>query len=140
MTEFSILDIGKEPPEEKCVVRVHTSSWLDARGLHTKKSLTFLKRQCVGYNVLQEDALNIDAESVIDRIINLYTCPDGVYQVSVCNQHRDWETGYVEDYDYELRPVADQPSPRPVDEVVPLEEPIDWEAEVEDMNRRAAGW
>lgn len=140
MTEFSVLYIGKEPPEDRCVVRVHTSSWIDARGLHTKKSLTFLKRQCVGYNVLQEDALNIDAESVINRIVNLDTCPDGVYQVAVCNQYRDWETGYVEDYDYKLLPVTDQLPPRLVDKVEPFEEPIDWEAEVEDMNRRAAGW
>jgi hypothetical protein len=113
VTELCVLALGKEQPEERCVVRLHTSSWLDARGLHTKKSLTFLKRQCVGYNVLQEDALNIDAESVVNRIVNLYTCPDGVYQVAVCNQARDWEMGYVEDYDYELLPLTDQPPSSP---------------------------
>jgi hypothetical protein len=44
---------------------------------------------------------------VFPRIINLDACADGIYTVLVCNERRDWESGYVEDYDYQLWPVSD---------------------------------
>ena len=86
----------------RCTVRVKTTVWADKRGLHTKKSLTFLRRQCEGFNVLAEDASAIGAEEVLPRILNLGEVEDGIYEVVVCNESHDYETGYVDDYDYRL--------------------------------------
>ena len=86
----------------RCTVRVKTAAWADKRGLHTKKSLTFLRRRCEGFNVLDEDASAIGAEEVLLRILNLDEVEDGIYEVVVCNESHDYETGYVDDYDYRL--------------------------------------
>jgi len=86
----------------RCVVRLRTTVWNDKNGLHLKKSLTFLRRQCVGFNILGEDSDAIGVEEVLTKIENFNECEDGIYLVVVCNEHRDWESGYVEDYDYRL--------------------------------------
>jgi hypothetical protein len=86
----------------RCTVRVKTTVWADKRGLHTKKSLTFLRRQCEGFNVIAEDARAIGAEEVLPRILNLDEVEDGIYEVVVCNESHDYETGYVDSYDYRL--------------------------------------
>jgi len=91
-----------EKGENICVVRLTTSAWSDSRGVHLKKSLNFLKRKCKGFNLLYEDCSMIGPEEVIPRIINIYSVPDGVYRVVTCNESRDWESGYVDDYDYKL--------------------------------------
>ena len=86
----------------RCTVRVKTTAWADKRGLHTKKSLTFLRRQCEGFNILAEDADAIGAEEVLPRIVNLGEVEDGIYEVVACNESYDYETGYVDDYNYRL--------------------------------------
>lgn len=86
----------------KVVVRLKTYSWSSKRGVHQRRDLLFLKRQCEGYNVVDEDVSNVGASDVVSRIVNLDACPDGVYEVVICNEKRDWESGYVEDYDYKL--------------------------------------
>lgn len=86
----------------RCTVRVKTTVWADKRGLHTKKSLTFLRRQCEGLNVLEEGTIAIGAGEVLPRILNLGEVEDGIYEVVVCNESFDYETGCVDDYDYRL--------------------------------------
>lgn len=86
----------------RCTVRVKTTVWADKRGLHTKKSLMFLRRRCRGFNMLTEDTSAIGAEEVLPRILNLGEVKDGIYEVMVCNESHDYETGYVDDYDYRL--------------------------------------
>jgi hypothetical protein len=93
-------------PSPKCIVRLTTTCWKDKRGIHTKKSLLFLNLQCEGYNILEEDVSVDGAEEAIDRIINLYECKDGIYQVVTCNEWASWETPHIiEDYDYKLIPL-----------------------------------
>lgn len=89
----------------KCVVRLTTSTWSDKRGVHVRKSLVYLKRQCTGFNILDHDCENIGAEEVVARIQRLYDMPDGIYAVVVCNETTDWETNMVDDYDYKLVPI-----------------------------------
>lgn len=96
---------AEHEPESRCVVRLRTTAWSDKRGLHLKKSLTFLRRQCTGFNILEEDASAIGAEEVLPRILNLDDVEDGTYYVVTCNESRDWESGYVDDYDYRLVPL-----------------------------------
>lgn len=86
----------------RCVVRLHTSMWADGRSLHVKRSLTFLRRQSAGFNVLEEDVATAGTGTVLPRILNLGSCKDGVYEVVTCNVSHDYETGIVDGYDYRL--------------------------------------
>lgn len=97
-------DAGKE--QNRCVVRLRTTAWGDGRALHIKRSLTYLRRQCVGYNGLQEDASAVGAEQAVALITNLDQCPDGVYEVMMCDVRRDWETGHIDGWGYRLVPVS----------------------------------
>lgn len=63
-----------------------------------------MRKLCIGYNVLSEDVDATDAMDVIKRIINLDKCSDGIYEAVICNKSRDWETGYVDGYDFRLVP------------------------------------
>lgn len=101
----NLLDLDiVNPPKEKItiVVRLTTSSWHDKNGLHQKKSLTYLKRKCAGFNFIDEDCNMVNAGEVFDRIINLDECEDGIYQIITCNESKDWKTGYIDDWDYKL--------------------------------------
>ena len=86
----------------RCMVRVKTTIWADKRGLHMKKSLTFLRRQCKGLNILIQDVSAIGAEGVFPNIMNFGEVEDGIYEVVVCNESHNYETGYIDDYDYRL--------------------------------------
>jgi hypothetical protein len=77
------------------------------KGLHLKKDLTFLNRKCLGHNILADDLENCGARDVYLRILDLSTAEDGVYEVVTCNESRDWESGYVEDWDYRLKRIDD---------------------------------
>lgn len=102
--------INQNPPEKTLVVvRLTTSSWNDSNGIHIKRTLRYLLRQCKGYNFIHEDCNMIGAKEVIPRIINLDECDDGIYQVVTCNEDSCWETPHIiEDYDYKLIPYAKQ--------------------------------
>ena len=88
----------------RCVVRVRTSTWADRRGVHTKKSLLFLYKQCAGFNVLEEEIGSVGAEEAMRNIVNLSKAKDGIYTVELCNISRDYETGYNDYWEYELVP------------------------------------
>lgn len=88
-------------PDSITVIRLQTSLWHDKRGCYIRKSLTYLKRKCVGYNILEEDCGAVGAE-ILENIENLYDCEDGVYEVVMTNISHDFESGYVDDYDYRL--------------------------------------
>jgi len=94
-----------EKPPNICVVRLTTSYWKDKRGLHIKKSLTFLKRHSEGYQILKEDASAIGVEQVLNHITNLHDCEDGIYVVLTCNESHDFESGVIDSYDYCLRKI-----------------------------------
>ena len=90
----------------KCVVRVRTTVWQDSRGIHVKKSINFLRRQCKGFNILQEDIGAGGVDEALTRIANLDETKDGIYEVVICNETTDRETGYIDDYEYRLIPVV----------------------------------
>ena len=101
-SELTDMLAGEPKQLNRCVVRLRTTMWANESGLHTKKSLTFLRRKSEGFNVLEEDASAAGVEEVLPRILNLDECEDGIYEVVVCNESHDWETGYVDNYDYRL--------------------------------------
>ena len=98
--------LATDAPKNVCVVKLATTAWADKRGLHIKKSLTYLRRKCSGYNSIEEDVSAIGAEDTARTIINLDECADGIYEVAVCNETHDWESGHVDGYDLKLIPFA----------------------------------
>jgi hypothetical protein len=105
MFDFNLNPQSSEPTS-KCVVRLKTSVWNDSRGIHIKKDITYLRRKSFGFNILEEDVSNIGPEFVVSDIINLNSCSDGIYEVVICNESHDWETGYVDAYNYKLIKVV----------------------------------
>ena len=106
-TMSDLLGEPTEPDNDditRCVVRLRRTAWHDARGCHLRTDLTFLKRHCAGYNILYEDAQNMGMDEVAKHLTGLNTLRDGIYKVVICNAKPDWETGYVEEYDYRLVP------------------------------------
>lgn len=47
--------LAADSPKNVCVVKLTTTAWADKRGLHIKKSLTYLRRKCTGYNAIEEE-------------------------------------------------------------------------------------
>jgi hypothetical protein len=103
----STMSSERAEPRPVVVVRLTTSYWHDRNGMHWKQSLRFLKRKCVGYNVIYEDCQNIGANEVIPRIENLSECDDGLYYIVTCNERgSDWEASHIiDEYDYRLVPL-----------------------------------
>lgn len=98
-----IMENTQEPKQRnRCVVRLRTTKWADKSGLHIKKSLTFLRRKSEGFNILEEDTGAAGVEEILPRILNMDECQDGIYEVVMCNERHDYETGYVDGYDYRL--------------------------------------
>lgn len=88
--------------ENTLLIRLTTSCYHTHKGVHIKKSLTFLKRRSKGYNTLYEDCGNIGADEVVNNITNLHECADGIYKVVVVVFGREWETGLIDDWGYRL--------------------------------------
>ncbi len=74
---------------DKCVIRLTTTAWADHRGLHTKKSLLYLRRKSSGYNILEEYIGASGELGTASIITNLNACEDGVYEVVPCELSDD---------------------------------------------------
>ena len=98
---------GEQKIENICIVKITTDFWSDNKGLYLKKSIRFLRRKCKGFNILEEDCSQIGADWVINNIVNLDKVKDGIYMVNTINEYRDWETGYIEGYDYSLEEIKE---------------------------------
>lgn len=90
----------------KIVCKISTSHWCDNNGIYTKRYIRFLKRKSTGFNYILEDANLAGADSVIRTIVNLNSCADGLYLVTLTDYHTDWETGIVDDWSYRLIPYT----------------------------------
>jgi hypothetical protein len=101
------LQTPQVPPEDRCIVRISTSCWKDKRGIHVRKDINYLRKLCLGYNILEEDCDNLYLSEIVDRILNLYAVEDGVFEVITCNVSTDYETGYIDGYDYKLIPYKE---------------------------------
>lgn len=99
---------GDKAPSTRIIVRLTRTAWHDGTRFEVKTRLSILKRRsCLIHNFLDEDCDNIGALDVLLKVVNLNTSDDGVYALHTCNEKRDWETGYVDDYDYRLDRVYD---------------------------------
>lgn len=89
-----------------CIVRLRTGFWSSKQGMHMKKDIIFLRKLSGGSNYVKEDVNMMGAEDVINGIVNLDECRDGIYEVVQCNIAVDWETGYQDSYAYKLIPFS----------------------------------
>ena len=101
------LSLSEPISDNELVVRLKTESWFDDKGIYIKKKILFMKRQSNGNNFLLEDCNQMGSDEVDGRIINLDECSDGLYKVIICHEYRDWETGMIEDWEYQLIPIEE---------------------------------
>ena len=91
--------------ENKTVVSIRTSRWADSNGFYIKKTVRYLKRKCSGLNAIEEDIQCAGAEDAILSIDNLDKCEDGEYELVFVPGARDYETGFIDDWSYILKPL-----------------------------------
>lgn len=103
-----ILEDKTDKVRSQLVVRISTACWHDRRGAYVKKNIMFQKRLSSGpmRDCFLEDCSNAGFDQVVERIINLDKCKDGLYDVVMCNISTDWETGCIDDWDYRLEPYV----------------------------------
>ncbi len=94
----------REDKENQTIVRVVTTAWHNNKGLHTKRSLNLLKRKSFGFDILQEECIQLGAEDAAKNISNLHKVADGTYELIACNISRDYESGYIDDWNLMLIP------------------------------------
>ena len=98
-----------ENPEEKenghCVVRLRTSTWSDNRGAYQKRSITYLRRKSSGVNGVEMGIDDAGADEFFAMLTNINSCDDGIYEVVMCDPSKDWETGYLNSWNYKLIPL-----------------------------------
>lgn len=87
-----------------CVVRLKTEFFQRGNSFNQQKSVRVLKKQTT-FDLLAEEASSVGVEEALQNILNLNECEDGVYHLVVCNELRDIETGYIDDWNFELIPV-----------------------------------
>ena len=94
-----------EKQVHRTVVRVTTNCYSDGESYTFKKTIRRLKRKSEGYNQL-EGVVELCDENVC--ITNLLDVSDGVYELVTCNHYKDYETGYIEDWDWMLVPHLEE--------------------------------
>jgi len=101
----SILDPIDPTPRSRVFVRLRRSWFRTAAGVAMKTEMNILKRRSTNWEWIEEDIGGAGADVFIGRITNWGAMPDGIYELTITNPCRDFETGIVEDWDYELVPL-----------------------------------
>ena len=88
--------------------RGYYNKYMDAKGFHEKSGFRLLKRKscsgCDKCGFLLESMNEVPDAVIFPKDIN-----DGaLYTVKVVNESRDWETGYIDDYDIKFYEVKDE--------------------------------
>lgn len=102
-----VLKLSPGRPDFSTVGRLSTQYWSDARGIHSKRSFTYLKRKSFGYNVISDGICEIGAKEVILRIDNWDTAPDGLYEVDLLVIGHDLEIGGADTFLLRLTPYIE---------------------------------
>ena len=100
-----VTPLAKSSDKPICTVRITTSQWSDKRGLSQRRDIRYMQQLSRGFNILQDEAQQVGATEAIQKLLDLHTYEDGLYEITTCNESRDWETGYIDDYDFRLIPV-----------------------------------
>jgi len=99
----------EQEAKDRQVVRLTTYCFYDKKksALHIRRSLTTLRRKSSGYQLIEEECSATGADDTVKIITNLSECKDGIYVVVTCNEKRDYETGYIDSYDFKLIPFEE---------------------------------
>jgi hypothetical protein len=68
---------------ERYIIRIKTSSWMDKNGLHCKKSIRRMERLSIGFEFLSEDCRNGGCLETFESIRDIFHVPDGLYELVV---------------------------------------------------------
>jgi len=101
----SVLSSKKDIEQVVCVVRVKTSLYNATKpreGIIQKREVLVQKRKCQGiyHHILDDLYEGVD-------IVNLDDVKDGLYTLVMVNEHRDWESGYIDSWDLKLIPYME---------------------------------
>jgi hypothetical protein len=99
----------KVAEKSRTIVKVLTRYYIN-RGndtLHADKIVYTLKRKSTGYNLLTESVHEIGTQETIESITNFSSVPDGIYELVITDEHRDWESGAIDDWSYTLVPYQE---------------------------------
>lgn len=103
MSETVELNIeGLTKPEQCSVVRVSSSNYYRGGSLVIERKLTPLKKMSIGYHPLVEGKFEMLDYLECMPIMNLHEVCDGIYQLVMCNLSYDWESGYLDDWEWKL--------------------------------------
>lgn len=90
------------------VVTLKTNVYKNSNGEYViQKKIRRLKTKSSGFDFLEEDFSNTGGEYFDKMITNLYEVKDGTYEVIMCDEYRDYETGFIEDWSYKLIPYKE---------------------------------
>ena len=90
------------------VYRVTTNGYRDHKGNYIyQKKLYFMRKLSKDCNDVLDEEYNNCNEDMFPRIINLLEVEDGLYNCVMVNLNRDYETGYLEDWDHKLIPFEE---------------------------------
>jgi hypothetical protein len=84
------------------IVSIKTEYYKRGKRFYASKVITPISSLSKGRTLTDE--VSDCGPEVIDQITNLYEVPDGYYQVVLSNVSKDYETGYIDDYDFTLIP------------------------------------
>ena len=83
----------------RCIGRIAASQYETQRGFAYTKRFDVLKSK----STLRVDDFIGDISEILP--INFFDVDDGLYELTVVNESRDWETGIVDDWDVQLIPI-----------------------------------
>lgn len=91
--------------KSKVIVRV-TTSRINGRngGAKFVREIYTQKRRSEGFDFWSHE-VSMGAHEAIGKIVNLYSVQDGIYEMVLINFSTDWETGLVDDYQFQLNPT-----------------------------------
>ncbi len=101
---------SKVDEDKKIYVRVSTSYYYSRDALNCLKRISLLKRRSskeAQYWFSEENAM-AGSDGLFKSIININKVEDGIYTLDICNISKDWETGYLDSWDWVLTPVEQE--------------------------------
>lgn len=104
MSEFDLKIEKKEPP--RLVVRLSSSLYPTKRGFAEKFTVDILKRKSLLEDGLVE-CLMMDVCDLDGFDVEWRKYKPGVYELQMTGIYRDWETGCVEEWEWDLVPYEE---------------------------------
>lgn len=101
--EEKLLSLLDKRNESHFYIKVSICYWNDENGLHMRKDIRVLKRKSPKGTAdwFYEDCSMGGADKMFKYFKDL---DEGEYKVTI-REYRDWETGYIDDWDYKAEKI-----------------------------------